>query len=162
FLSDGFVVYVHYFRTDIIVLTSIFNDDKLPFIQPHLSQTIHIHKTFPHIKSLHCLIYPTPQSLYPLLQHMKHHHIHPCYHLNLFQLIPLSTYFLHVLPQSPNRTIILISSISPDTPPTIQTIYSPIKTPQLPFLNPLTQDLPLTSLTLNAIPPAFVADNIAS
>ncbi|MDI1938995.1 SDR family NAD(P)-dependent oxidoreductase, partial [Staphylococcus aureus] len=45
-LTDGFEVYVQYYRTDINELTSKFNDDKVRFIQADLSQTIDIDKTF--------------------------------------------------------------------------------------------------------------------
>lgn len=51
-LTDGFEVYVQYYRTDINELTSKFNDDKVHFIQADLSQTIDIDKTFGDIKSL--------------------------------------------------------------------------------------------------------------
>ncbi|HDG6972990.1 TPA: NAD(P)-dependent oxidoreductase, partial [Staphylococcus aureus] len=50
-LTDGFEVYVQYYRTDINELTSKFNDDKVRFIQADLSQTIDIDKTFGDIKS---------------------------------------------------------------------------------------------------------------
>ena len=63
-LTDGFEVYVQYYRTDINELTSKFNDDKVHFIQADLSQTIDIDKTFGDIKSLDCLIYASGQSLY--------------------------------------------------------------------------------------------------
>ena len=53
-LTDGFEVYVQYYRTDINELTSKFNDDKVRFIQADLSQTIDIDKTFGDIKSLDC------------------------------------------------------------------------------------------------------------
>lgn len=43
-LTDGFEVYVQYYRTDINELTSKFNDDKVRFIQADLSQTIDIDK----------------------------------------------------------------------------------------------------------------------
>ncbi|MDT3783187.1 SDR family NAD(P)-dependent oxidoreductase, partial [Staphylococcus aureus] len=67
-LTDGFEVYVQYYRTDINELTSKFNDDKVRFIQADLSQTIDIDKTFGDIKSLDCLIYASGQSLYGVLQ----------------------------------------------------------------------------------------------
>ncbi|MCD0831690.1 SDR family NAD(P)-dependent oxidoreductase, partial [Staphylococcus aureus] len=70
-LTDGFEVYVQYYRTDINELTSKFNDDKVRFIQADLSQTIDIDKTFGDIKSLDCLIYASGQSLYGVLQDMK-------------------------------------------------------------------------------------------
>ncbi len=66
-LTDGFEVYVQYYRTDINELTSKFNDDKVRFIQADLSQTIDIDKTFGDIKSLDCLIYASGQSLYGVL-----------------------------------------------------------------------------------------------
>ena len=49
-LTDGFEVYVQYYRTDINELTSKFNDDKVHFIQTDLSQTTDIDKTFGDIK----------------------------------------------------------------------------------------------------------------
>lgn len=66
-LTDGFEVYVQYYRTDINELTNKFNDDKVHFIQADLSQTIDIDKTFGDIKSLDCLIYASGQSLYGVL-----------------------------------------------------------------------------------------------
>ena len=69
-LTDGFEVYVQYYRTDINELTNKFNDDKVHFIQADLSQTIDIDKTFGDIKSLDCLISATGWSLYGVLQDM--------------------------------------------------------------------------------------------
>ncbi|MBS3416358.1 SDR family NAD(P)-dependent oxidoreductase, partial [Staphylococcus aureus] len=95
-LTDGFEVYVQYYRTDINELTSKFNDDKVRFIQADLSQTIDIDKTFGDIKSLDCLIYASGQSLYGVLQDMKDHDIDACYQLNVLQLIRLCRYFVDV------------------------------------------------------------------
>ena len=123
-LTDGFEVYVQYYRTDINELTSKFNDDKVRFIQADLSQTIDIDKTFGDIKSLDCLIYASGQSLYGVLQDMKDHDIDACYQLNVLQLIRLCRYFVDVLRQSANGRIIVISSIWGETGASMETIYS--------------------------------------
>lgn len=161
-LTDGFEVYVQYYRTDINELTSKFNDDKVRFIQADLSQTIDIDKTFGDIKSLDCLIYASGQSLYGVLQDMKDHDIDACYQLNVLQLIRLCRYFVDVLRQSDNGRIIVISSIWGETGASMETIYSTMKSAQLGFVKALSQELALTSVTVNAIAPGFVAGNMAS
>lgn len=161
-LTDGFEVYVQYYRTDINELTSKFNDDKVRFIQADLSQTIDIDKTFGDIKSLDCLIYASGQSLYGVLQDMKDHDIDACYQLNVLQLIRLCRYFVDVLRQSANGRIIVISSIWGETGASMETIYSAMKSAQLGFVKALSQELALTSVTVNAIAPGFVAGNMAS
>lgn len=161
-LTDGFEVYVQYYRTDINELTSKFNDDKVHFIQADLSQTIDIDKTFGDIKSLDCLIYASGQSLYGVLQDMKDHDIDACYQLNVLQLIRLCRYFVDVLRQSDNGRIIVISSIWGETGASMETIYSTMKSAQLGFVKALSQELALTSVTVNAIAPGFVAGNMAS
>ncbi len=161
-LTDGFEVYVQYYRTDINELTSKFNDDKVRFIQADLSQTIDIDKTFGDIKSLDCLIYASGQSLYGVLQDMKDYDIDACYQLNVLQLIRLCRYFVDVLRQSANGRIIVISSIWGETGASMETIYSAMKSAQLGFVKALSQELALTSVTVNAIAPGFVAGNMAS
>lgn len=161
-LTDGFEVYVQYYRTDINELTSKFNDDKVHFIQTDLSQTTDIDKTFGDIKSLDCLIYASGQSLYGVLQDMKDHDIDACYQLNVLQLIRLCRYFVDVLRQSDNGRIIVISSIWGETGASMETIYSTMKSAQLGFVKALSQELALTSVTVNAIAPGFVAGNMAS
>lgn len=161
-LTDGFEVYVQYYRTDINELTNKFNDDKVHFIQADLSQTIDIDKTFGDIKSLDCLIYASGQSLYGVLQDMKDHDIDACYQLNVLQLIRLCRYFVDVLRQSDNGRIIVISSIWGETGASMETIYSTMKSAQLGFVKALSQELALTSVTVNAIAPGFVAGNMAS
>ncbi|HCY6341046.1 TPA: SDR family NAD(P)-dependent oxidoreductase [Staphylococcus aureus] len=161
-LTDGFEVYVQYYRTDINELTSKFNDDKVHFIQADLSQTIDIDKTFGDIKSLDCLIYASGQSLYGVLQDMKDHDIDACYQLNVLQLIRLCRYFVDVLRQSDNGRIIVISSIWGETGASMETIYSTMKSAQLGFVKALSQEFALTSVTVNAIAPGFVAGNMAS
>lgn len=161
-LTDGFEVYVQYYRTDINELTSKFSDDKVRFIQADLSQTIDIDKTFGDIKSLDCLIYASGQSLYGVLQDMKDHDIDACYQLNVLQLIRLCRYFVDVLRQSANGRIIVISSIWGETGASMETIYSAMKSAQLGFVKALSQELALTSVTVNAIAPGFVAGNMAS
>ncbi|HDG3000007.1 TPA: SDR family oxidoreductase, partial [Staphylococcus aureus] len=123
---------------------------------------IDIDKTFGDIKSLDCLIYASGQSLYGVLQDMKDHDIDACYQLNVLQLIRLCRYFVDVLRQSANGRIIVISSIWGETGASMETIYSAMKSAQLGFVKALSQELALTSVTVNAIAPGFVAGNMAS
>ena len=91
---------------------------------------------------------------------MKDHDIDACYQLNVLQL-QLCRYFVDVLRQSANGRIIVISSIWGETGASMETIYSAMKSAQLGFVKALSQELALTSVTVNAIAPGFVAGNMA-
>ncbi len=49
-----------------------------------------------------------------------------------------------------------------ETGASMETIYSTMKSAQLGFVKALSQELALTSVTVNAIAPGFVAGNMAS
>ena len=107
-----------------------------------------------------CLIYASGQVFIWCLQDMKDHDIDACYQLNVLQLIRLCRYFVDVLRQSDNGRIIVISSIWGETGASMETIYS-TKVP-ISFVKALSQELALTSVTVNAVAPGFVAGNMAS
>lgn len=156
-LSDGFEVYIQYYRADINELSIKFKGDKVHFIKADLTKTIDIENTFGEIKSLDCLIYASGQSLYGILQDMSDHDIDACYQLNVLQLIRLCRYFVDLLRQSENGRIIVISSIWGEMGASMETIYSTMKSAQLGFVKALSQELALTSVTVNAVTPGFVA-----
>lgn len=161
-LSDGFEVYIQYYRTDINKLSIKFQSDKVHFIKADLTNTIDIENTFGDIKTLDCLIYASGQSLYGVLQDMSDYDIDVCYQLNVLQLIRLCRYFVDLLRQSENGRIIVISSIWGEMGASMETIYSTMKSAQLGFVKALSQELALTSVTVNAVTPGFVAGNMAN
>lgn len=160
-LQDGFEVYLHYYHADIGLLKEKYQADNIHFIQADLSQPLDLDATFNIIKELDCLIYTSGQALYGMLQDMTDNQINNSYQLNVLQLIRICRYFVDQLRQSPNGRIIVISSIWGETGASMETIYSAMKSAQLGFVKALSQELALTSVTVNAITPGFVSGNMA-
>ena len=68
----------------------------------------------------------------------------------------MTRYFIDILRQSNNGRIIVISSIWGETGASLETIYSAMKSAQIGFVKALSQELALTSVTVNAITPGMV------
>jgi len=91
-----------------------------------------------------------------MLQDMSDCDIDNSYALNVRQFIRLTRYFIDILRQSNNGRIIVISSIWGETGASLETIYSAMKSAQIGFVKALSQELALTSVTVNAITPGMV------
>ena len=90
-----------------------------------------------------------------MLQDMSDCDIDNSYALNVRQFIRLTRYFIDILRQSNNGRIIVISSIWGETGASLETIYSNEKC-SIGFVKALSQELALTSVTVNAITPGMV------
>ncbi|MCE3399485.1 SDR family NAD(P)-dependent oxidoreductase, partial [Staphylococcus aureus] len=125
------------------------------FIQCDLSQNLNLEDYFGHINDLDCLIYTSGTALYGMLQDMSDDDIDKSYALHLRQFIRLSRFFVDILRRSENGRIVVISSIWGETGASMETIYSAMKSAQIGFVKALSQELALTSVTVNAITPGF-------
>lgn len=99
--------------------------------------------------------------MYQMLEDTSDHDIDVSYQLNVKQLIRLTRHFLPQLRQSEQGRIIVMSSIWGETGASLETIYSTMKSAQLGFVKALSQELALTSVTVNAIAPGFVKGNMS-
>lgn len=160
-LADHYEVIVHYHRANIEQLKKLYEGEAVEFVQADLSQSLDIATIFGHIKHLDCLIYASGQALYGMLQDMTQRDLDQCYHLNVRQLILISQYFIDILRQSEHGRIIAISSIWGETGASMETIYSTMKSAQIGFVKALSQELALTTVTVNAIAPGFVSGHMA-
>lgn len=97
-----------------------------------------------------------------MLQDMSDEDIDYSYALHVRQFIRLSRYFVDTLRKSNNGRIIVISSIWGETGASMESIYSAMKSAQIGFVKALSQELALTSVTVNAIAPGFVSGNMSN
>ena len=156
-LNEGYHVIVHYHSSKLEALKQKFNHNQnVEFIQCDLSQNLNLEDYFGHINDLDCLIYTSGTALYGMLQDMSDCDIDNSYALNVRQFIRLTRYFIDILRQSNNGRIIVISSIWGETGASLETIYSAMKSAQIGFVKALSQELALTSVTVNAITPGMV------
>lgn len=159
-LSDGYEVIVHYNNADINQLNVQFNHSSVQFIQCDLRNVNDFNQYFHFIKNLDCLIYASGTALYGQLQDMTDAMIDEHYQIHVRQLIRICRYFVDQLRQSDNGRIVVISSIWGETGASMETIYSAMKSAQIGFVKALSQELSMTSVTVNAIAPGFVSGNM--
>lgn len=160
-LSEGYEVIVHYHQSDIAKLEERFRNQPVQFVQCDLTQTIDITQHFGFVQNLDCFIYCAGASMYQMLEDTSDDDIDVSYQLNVKQLIRFTRYFLPQLRQSEQGRMIVISSIWGETGASLETIYSTMKSAQLGFVKALSQELALTSVTVNAIAPGFVKGNMS-
>lgn len=160
-LEEGYHVIVHYCNKDIETLKERYLDKDVSFLKADLSKAIDLDETFQHINQLDCLIYCSGRSVYGMLQDMTDSQIDESYHLNVRQLIRCCRYFIDTLRQSENGRVVVISSIWGETGASMETVYSSMKSAQIGFVKALSQELSLTSITVNAITPGFVSGNMS-
>lgn len=161
-LNEGYHVIVHYHSANLKDLKQKFdNNQNVEFIQCDLSQNLNLEDYFGHINDLDCLIYTSGTALYGMLQDMSDDDIDKSYALHLRQFMRLSRFFVDILRKSENGRIIVISSIWGETGASMETIYSAMKSAQIGFVKALSQELALTSVTVNAITPGFVSGNMS-
>lgn len=96
-----------------------------------------------------------------MIQDMTDNDIDQSYHIHVKQFIRCCRYFVDTLRQSPNGRIIVISSIWGETGASMETIYSAMKSAQIGFVKALSQELAMTSVTVNAVTPGFVSGNMS-
>ncbi|MBO1220607.1 elongation factor P 5-aminopentanone reductase [Staphylococcus nepalensis] len=159
-LEDGYEVIVHYNAANIEQLKFQFEYSPVQFVQCDLRQVVSFDSYFNFIKNLDCLIYASGTALYGQLQEMTDTMIDEHYQIHVRQFIRICRYFIDQLRQSHNGRIIVISSIWGETGASMETIYSAMKAAQIGFVKALSQELSMTSITVNAVAPGFVSGNM--
>ncbi|UDI78407.1 SDR family oxidoreductase [Staphylococcus taiwanensis] len=160
-LQDGYKVFVQYYQSNIEELRNKYHEQDVEFIQADLTQNIDLNETFGQIQHLDCLVYSTGTALYGMLQDMTDEDIDHSYNIHVKQFIRCSRYFLDILRQSKHGRIIVISSIWGETGASMETIYSAMKSAQIGFVKALSQELAMTTVTVNAVTPGFVSGNMS-
>lgn len=160
-LSDGYDVILHYYRSDIEDLREKYHGKSVSFIQADLSQNIDLKQTFGHIDKLDCLIYCSGVALYGMLQDMTDDDMDKSYYIHVKQMMRCCRFFIDKLRQSQHGRVIVISSIWGETGASMETIYSAMKGAQISFVKALSQELALTTVTVNAIAPGIVSGRMS-
>ncbi|MBM2658903.1 elongation factor P 5-aminopentanone reductase [Staphylococcus pseudoxylosus] len=160
-LSDGFEVIVHYNSTNIETLQSDYIGKPVEVLQCDLNQDIDLESYFSWITKLDCLVYASGTALYGQLQDVTDKEIDDCYQIHVRQLIRICRFFIDQLRQSSQGRIVVISSIWGETGASMESIYSTMKGAQIAFVKALSQELAMTTVTVNAIAPGFVSGNMA-
>ena len=160
-VSDGFEVIVHYNNTNIETLQSDYIGKPVEFLQCDLNQDIDLQSYFSCITKLDCLVYASGTALYGQLQDVTDKEIDDCYQMHVRQLIRICRFFVDQLRQSSHGRIVVISSIWGETGASMESIYSAMKGAQIAFVKALSQELAMTTVTVNAIAPGFVSGNMA-
>lgn len=155
-LDEGYEVIVQYNSANLSDLSNQFNNKAVQFVHCDLTTTTDYHKVFNSIANLDCLIYAAGNALYGQIQDMNDSQIDEAYQLHVREFIRLSKYFVDQLRHSDNGRIIVISSIWGETGASLETVYSAMKSAQIGFVKALSQELALTSVTVNAITPGIV------
>lgn len=160
-VSDGFEVIVHYNNTNIETLQSDYIGKPVEFLQCDLNQDIDLQAHFSWITKLDCLVFASGTALYGQLQDVTDKEIDDCYQMHVRQLIRICRFFVDQLRQSSHGRIVVISSIWGETGASMESIYSAMKGAQIAFVKALSQELAMTTVTVNAIAPGFVSGNMA-
>ncbi|WP_436881627.1 elongation factor P 5-aminopentanone reductase [Staphylococcus gallinarum] len=156
-LSDGYEVIVHYNQADLSSLREHYQGQAVQFVQCDLSKVDNLDEYFYFVQNLDCLIYTSGQALYGMLQDMTDAMIDESYTLHLRQLMRICRYFIDQLRQSINGRIVVVSSIWGETGASLESVYSAMKAGQIGFVKALSQELALSTVTVNAIAPGFVS-----
>ena len=161
-LDDGYEVIVQYYRAEITTLMTEFKDYPVQFVQCDLTANPNYDELFQAIQNIDCLIYASGTALYGQLQDTSDEEIDRCYRIHVRECIRISRYFVDQLRMSQQGRIIVISSIWGETGASLETIYSSMKSAQLGFVKALSQELAMTSVTVNAISPGIVSGNMSA
>ncbi|PHK48991.1 elongation factor P 5-aminopentanone reductase [Staphylococcus edaphicus] len=160
-LKDGYEVIVHYHHTSIETLQTRYEQQPVQFIQIDLMQDIVFDDYFEHIANLDCLVYASGTALYGQIQDMSDEMIDSSYQIHVRQFIRICRFFVDQLRQSKNGRIIVVSSIWGETGASMESVYSAMKGAQITFVKALSQELAMTSVTVNAITPGLVYGNMS-
>ncbi|KYH14643.1 elongation factor P 5-aminopentanone reductase [Staphylococcus kloosii] len=155
-LDEGYEVIVQYNSANLTDLTNQFENGAVQFVQCDLLATSDYNKVFGFIHNLDCLIYSGGNALYGQIQDMQDEQIDDAYRLHVREFIRLSKYFVDQLRRSDNGRIIVISSIWGETGASLESVYSAMKSAQIGFIKAMSQELALTTVTVNAITPGIV------
>ncbi|HJG39593.1 SDR family oxidoreductase [Staphylococcus saprophyticus] len=160
-LYDGYEVIIQYNQANVDTLQSQYKSQPVQFIQIDLMQDIDFADYFDFITNLDCLIYASGTALYGQIQDMTDEMIDLAYQIHVKQFIRVCRYFVDQLRQSQNGRIVVISSIWGETGASMESVYSAMKGAQIAFVKALSQELAMTSVTVNAIAPGLVSGNMA-
>ncbi|MBN6091118.1 elongation factor P 5-aminopentanone reductase [Staphylococcus saprophyticus] len=160
-LSDGYEVIIQYNQANVDTLQSQYKSQPVQFIQIDLMQDIDFEDYFDFITNLDCLIYASGAALYGQIQDMTDEMIDLAYQIHVKQFIRVCRYFVDQLRQSQSGRIVVISSIWGETGASMESVYSAMKGAQIAFVKALSQELAMTSVTVNAIAPGLVSGNMA-
>lgn len=161
-LDDGYEVIVQYYRAEITTLMTQFKNYPVQFVQCDLTASPNYDELFQTIQNIDCLIYASGTALYGQLQDTSDEEIDRCYRIHVRECIRISRYFVDQLRMSQQGRIIVISSIWGETGASLETVYSSMKSAQLGFVKALSQELSMTSVTVNAISPGIVSGNMSA
>lgn len=159
-LTDGYEVIIQYNQADIEVLQSQYINQPVQFVQIDLMQDINFADYFDFITNLDCLIYASGTALYGQIQDMTDEMIDLSYQIHVKQLMRVCRFFVDQLRQSHNGRIVVISSIWGETGASMESVYSAMKGAQIAFVKALSQELAMTTVTVNAIAPGLVSGNM--
>lgn len=159
-LTDGYEVIIQYNQADIEVLQSQYINQPVQFVQIDLMQDINFADYFDFITNLDCLIYASGTALYGQIQDMTDEMIDLSYQIHVKQLMRVCRFFVDQLRQSQNGRIVVISSIWGETGASMESVYSAMKGAQIAFVKALSQELAMTTVTVNAIAPGLVSGNM--
>lgn len=160
-LSDGYEVIIQYNQANVDTLQLQYKSQPVQFIQIDLMQDIDFADYFDFITNLDCLIYASGTALYGQIQDMTDEMIDLAYQIHVKQFIRVCRYFVDQLRQSQSGRIVVISSIWGETGASMESVYSAMKGAQIAFVKALSQELAMTSVTVNAIAPGLVSGNMA-
>lgn len=160
-LYDGYEVIIQYNQANVDTLQSQYKSQPVQFIQIDLMQDIDFADYFDFITNLDCLIYASGTALYGQIQDMTDEMIDLAYQIHVKQFIRVCRYFVDQLRQSQSGRIVVISSIWGETGASMESVYSAMKGAQIAFVKALSQELAMTSVTVNAIAPGLVSGNMA-
>lgn len=160
-LYDGYEVIIQYNQANVDTLQSQYKSQPVQFIQIDLMQDIDFADYFDFITNLDCLIYASGTALYGQIQDMTDEMIDLAYQIHVKQFIRVCRYFVDRLRQSQSGRIVVISSIWGETGASMESVYSAMKGAQIAFVKALSQELAMTSVTVNAIAPGLVSGNMA-
>ncbi|UXR74792.1 SDR family oxidoreductase [Staphylococcus sp. IVB6238] len=155
-LSEGYEVILTYHRTSPDELTKRYDGQPVQLLQLDVSQSIDFER-LSFIQNLDALIYVSGRSVFGMLQDMTDAQIDETYRINVFNFIKLCQHFVGQLMQRTHGRIIAISSIWGEAGASFETIYSSMKAAQIGFVKALSQELAMTSVTVNAIAPGVVS-----
>ena len=160
-LSRGYEVILTYHTASHEELTKLYDGQPVQLLQLDVSQPIAFER-LAFIQNLDALVYVSGKSLFGMLQDMTDTQIDEIYHINVFNLIKLSQYFVGQLMARPHGRIVVISSIWGETGASFETVYSAMKAAQIGFVKALSQELALTNVTVNAVAPGAVAGTMSN
>lgn len=160
-LSQGYEVILTYYSASYAHLQEQYEGQPVQLVQLDVSQMIDFEQLV-FIHNLDALVYVSGRSLFGMLQDMSDEQIDETYRMHVFNFIKLCQHFVSQLMAQPHGRIIVVSSIWGEAGASFETIYSAMKAAQIGFVKALSQELALTSVTVNAIAPGVVSGDMTN